>query len=214
MVGTAVVIDEDGHVAAHLSALHVAPEIHAFLYLTTPGGCPPFFPFLGMRLLSGSHLLFCHIERPASSMQALATQKAERSCGTVALGEGYACSLVATTLQLQMKKYDKALCLRTEEHLGALHDAAALDVAARLAARAECHALTVPVRQVFRRIDTDADVHSGTTVGALLAIPVVGIAMFQDTAAMGVDMLPVGIGPRLSVHQLRRCQHGKEQQKE
>ena len=199
MVGCALLIDVHRHVTAHLPALKVAPKIHALAYLRSPLIAPPFLPFRRISELRCLNILLAHIERPLASIDACAAYEMEWACRRAALGKSHTCSLVAAPLEFKMEKHDELLRLGIVYHLRTFHYATALNVVTVVAAYGERYAFVLPMAHVGRRVNADASFSGESSIGAVLAIPVIRIAILDDVASMGIDMFAIHIIPELSV---------------
>ena len=135
---------------------------------------------------------------PDAGVGALGIEEAVGAFGAVGNGDAVAGGIVASSFEFEMEPHAELLGGGVVDDLGSFEDAAALDVGTAVVADAEGHAAVVPVEEVLGGIAGDADEGIGGPVGLVLAEPVVGVAVVEHTAAVGVDVLPAVIGPEFA----------------
>ena len=99
MIGAFVVVDENGHVARHLSAVEVAHGEHALTDSVVPFRRPPFHscrPFF-------SPVLGRHIQRIVTGVDASGSEQRERAERIVGRRNGGICSSVASVFELMVE---------------------------------------------------------------------------------------------------------------
>ena len=207
MIGLPVVVDKEGHVARHLSALKVAMDEETLGDGLCPLRRPPLRVVGHLELPRMADVLRGELLRPLAGIGTTAVEEGVRPLRPVAHGHAKAGSLVAAMEQLQMEPHDKLARRSIIDDLRPLHDAALLDVAALLLAHAEGHAAILPVHEVGRAIARHAHQRGTGILGLVLAKPVVDAVVQQHAAPVGVDVPSVGVGPQLS--RLNRLMHGR-----
>ena len=189
VVGLAVVVDVERHVTCHLPRAEVALQV----------------------------LVEAHgraLDRPCAGVGPRRVEELIRPLGTVGHGHTVAGGVIALPLQLEMEPHAELLRHGVVDDLRTLQDAAALNVGVRRRATpshalgtvltgrrlgdAEGHAAVAPVHQVFRGIAHHADQCITGMLALMLAKPVIGIVVFQDAAAVGVDMFTLVVEPQLA----------------
>ena len=195
VVGLAVIINVERHVARHLARAEVSLHDESLIYSLAPGRCPP---LLEVGLIEGVHhsqFLLSKLYWPRTGVGPLRVEELIGTLGTVGHSHAIAGGIVALSLQLQMEPHAELLRHLIIYDLRTLEDAAALNVVTALLSHAQCHSTVTPVHQVFRGVAHHADQRVARPVVLVLAEPVVGVAMFQDTAAVGVDMATAVVEP-------------------
>ena len=124
MIGTAVVVDINGHVAAHLSALHVAHQEETLLDGFAPLRRPPSLIVFAFEGQGRGFVFFLEICWPAPSIGAQRTHEAERPFDLVCHGKACSRRSISFSAQFEVEEHDIFSRLRVFNHLRTLHDAA------------------------------------------------------------------------------------------
>ena len=212
MVGLAVVVDIECHVARHLAGAEVTLHEETLIYGLSPGRCPVFVVGGDERVGNGTFFL-AELHRPSSRVGTLRVEELVGAFGTVGHSHTIAGSIIALALQFEVEPHAELLRHGVIDHLRTLQDAAALNVGTRCCTsphtlaialagsrlrHAQRHTAVAPVDQVLRGIAHHTHQSIAGAVVLVLAEPVVRITIFQHTAAVGVDVASPIVVPQLA----------------
>jgi len=99
-----------------------------------------------------------------------------------------------------MEPHDKLFGFCIVNHFRTLNDGSLGDVVFRILRDLQCDAFVPPVIQVIRCVDMYAHLCgvSGIPLDLVFPEPVIGAFMKKDSAAVGIDMHPLVVGPYLA----------------
>ena len=212
VVGLAVVVDVECHVTRHLTSAEVTLHDKALVYGLAPGG-RPVFVVGGIQRVGHSYRCGVKLHRPRAGIGSRGIEKLVGTFGTVGHGHAVAGGIIALTLQLEVEPHAELLRHGVIDNLRTLQDTAALNVGARSSTsihpptialtgsglrHAQRHTAVAPVDQVLGGVAHHAHQCIAGAVVLVLTKPVVSVAIFQHTAAMGVDVAATVVVPQLS----------------
>ena len=146
VIGLAVVVDVERHVACHLSRGEVAFRHESLFHGLAPRRRPPILEVSFVERISQSDVLFAELHRPCAGIGSRRIEEFVRSFGTVGHGHTIAGGVVALPLQFQVEPHAELFRHGVVDDFRAFQDAAALNVGAR-----RCAAHTSPALPVLSR---------------------------------------------------------------
>ena len=199
MVGFAVIIDEDRHVAGHLAALEIAVEkgglVHAF-------GEPASAEALRFGRTLERAFFGREVFGPFAGIDTAGTQEGVGALGTIRHGNATVGGGISFAFEFKVEPHHELPGLCVKDDFGAFKDAAFGDIGLRIIGDPQGDAFILPVDEIvlIGRVTVDADlgVVAGIAGHFVFAEPPNFAAITEEATAVGVDVVAIVVLPEFS----------------
>ena len=145
VIGLAVVIHIERHVARHLSALEVSLDEETLSHSAVPVGSPPRLKVVSIKRIHFAQCLGIKVHRPLAGIGSTGIEELIGAFGSVGNGHAKTGSIVAPSFQFEVEPHTELPRLRIVYHFRALQDTTTFNVMTLLVGHAEGHTTVAPI---------------------------------------------------------------------